>query len=374
MDDGTAEIEKVDPAICEDVEADGRGGVGEIHSGGDSQAGQGRDVLAEFDVISYIGEINASGYQKIHAIVRRQGRRKSVYCILTTHGGNPDAAYKIARCLQQAYDKFILFVPFYCKSAGTLIALGAGELVLGEDAELGPLDAQVRTREELFEFGSSLNPLSALELLRTQVMQTYRDYLLEIKLGSGLTTKMSAEIAAELALGSFRPIYEQVDPMRLGELWRAVNIAFDYGKRLQHDNLFAGALERLVLGYPSHGFVIDRREAEELFRNVRAPSGHEAPILRLLASVYQDVKIGDTIEVGLLNPPEQPSAEEQANWPDPAAGRGQEDVDAVGTRGRRNEDEPEGDARPADDEASAGVGDGLERQKQARRRARKGNV
>lgn len=265
--------------------------------------------LDEFDVIIYSGEIDRSGHSELVQLVRRSGRRKNVYFVLTTPGGNPDTAYKIARCLQRAYERFVLFVPAYCKSAGTLIALGANELVLTEDAELGPLDIQVRKREELFEFSSSLDPVTALEFLRTQVMVTYRQYLYQIKIDNGLTTKMSAEMAAELSLGSFRPIYEQVDPVRLGELWRAINIAFDYGKRLGHRNLLPGALERLVLGYPSHGFVIDQQEAQELFQNVRLPNSTDKLILPLIISALKDAITDDKTKVDLLNSEKSTPAE-----------------------------------------------------------------
>jgi ClpP class serine protease len=37
----------------------------------------------------------------------------------------------------------------YCKSAGTLIALGANELAFGEHGELGPLDVQIAKRDEV---------------------------------------------------------------------------------------------------------------------------------------------------------------------------------------------------------------------------------
>ncbi len=47
---------------------------------------------------------------------------------MVTEGGDADPAYRIARCLQDHYDRFSLFVSGYCKSAGTLVALGAHEL------------------------------------------------------------------------------------------------------------------------------------------------------------------------------------------------------------------------------------------------------
>ena len=56
-------------------------------------------------------------------------RRTNVLMILVTSGGDADAAYRVARCIQEKYEKFILYVSGYCKSAGTMIATGAHELI-----------------------------------------------------------------------------------------------------------------------------------------------------------------------------------------------------------------------------------------------------
>jgi len=45
--------------------------------------------------------------------------------------------------LRTATKKLTVMVPFYAKSAASLIALGADELILGRAGELGPLDPQV---------------------------------------------------------------------------------------------------------------------------------------------------------------------------------------------------------------------------------------
>ncbi len=44
--------------------------------------------------------------------------------------------------------KFYLFVNGMCKSAGTLIAIGADVYLLTERAEFGPIDTQIRKPDE----------------------------------------------------------------------------------------------------------------------------------------------------------------------------------------------------------------------------------
>ena len=74
-----------------------------------------------------------------------------------------------------------------------------------------------------------------------------------------------------MTIGLMGPIYSQIDPIRLGEIDRFTKVSIQYGAKLDNGNLKEDAVERLVAGYPSHSFVIDRREAKELFNNVDEP-------------------------------------------------------------------------------------------------------
>ena len=84
------------------------------------------------------------------------------------------------------------------------------------------------------------------------------------------------ETATKLTVGLFQPVYAQIDPLQLAENDRFVKIAIEYGERLGQKNLKERGLTRLVSGYPDHQFRIDRKEAEDLFRNVRKPLDVEA--------------------------------------------------------------------------------------------------
>lgn len=89
-------------------------------------------------------------------LCRERNRRESVVLLLVTEGGDADAAFRIARCLQDNYKRFSLFVSGYCKSAGTLVALGATELIIADTGELGPLDVQMSKPDELAQTQSGL--------------------------------------------------------------------------------------------------------------------------------------------------------------------------------------------------------------------------
>ncbi len=238
------------------------------------------------DVYLYSGGIDRSGARRfVREVCKDTGpTRGGCLLILGTRGGDADAAYKIARIIKEHYNKFTLLIPGLCKSAGSLIAVGADELIIADDGELGPLDVQLGKRDELFEYSSGLDINQALLSLNIRARAAFREALIEIRTGSGgaISTKMASEIAANLATNLYGRIYEQIDPVKLGENERAIQIATHYGDRLKGSNVKKDTLEMLVLGYSSHGFVIDRKEAEGLFRFVRAPRKEEADLIAIL--------------------------------------------------------------------------------------------
>lgn len=243
------------------------------------------------DVLLYAGDIASPADRDLIELINdRSTRRKNVFFILTTDGGSADSAYRIARTLQQKYGKVVLFVDSFCKSAGTLIALGADEIVMADIAELGPLDVQLYKPDELSELTSGLTPLQALSTLQTEAFSTFEECFLKLRFRSGLqiTTRTAADIAARLTIGLFKGVYAQLDPMRLGEYQRAMLIAQHYGTRIARKNLKDSALERLIADYPSHGFIIDRCEAETLFHKVREPSEEEYMLAVLIKPLVRE--------------------------------------------------------------------------------------
>ena len=249
------------------------------------------------DIVVYYGPIlphcDCELERKIEEFAKASVRPNIVLFIMTG-GGSPDVAYRIARALQRRVgDKgiFTVVVTTYCKSAGTLIAVGGDELAISDRGELGPLDIQLLKKDELDEYASGLTPLHALATLRSETFKAYQDYFLEIRETSGqqISTASAAQIATRLASECFSTIYQQIDPLRLGENERAMDITYRYGSRLDRGNLQEGALQVLVADYPSHSYVIDREEAAELFRRVRKTSEAESNLARLFRGLYRVV-------------------------------------------------------------------------------------
>jgi hypothetical protein len=112
----------------------------------------------------------------------------------------------------------------------------------------------------------------------------FKNYLYDLKFGGRLGTKMASDIASNMAIGLITPIAQQIDPVKLGEHQRAMNIAIAYGERLnaKFRNTTRAKIEKLLTSYPAHGFVIDRKEVKELFTNVREPNSQEDTIFAFL--------------------------------------------------------------------------------------------
>ncbi|MBK9257684.1 MAG: SppA protein [Saprospiraceae bacterium] len=239
------------------------------------------------DFYLYVGTINDVNADKFIDIMRKNdNRRDNCSLILTTYGGDPDAGYRIIRAIKRYYSHLTLYIFGSCKSTGTLMALGADQIVMSDFGEFGPLDIQLTKDDELSNT-SGLNFVQSLMSLNEQLFRAFEENFLGLKRRSRntITTRTAAEICSKLAVGLISPISAQIDPVKLGEVQRAIKIANEYGSRLcdRHD-----LIAKLIVGYPSHGFVIDFVESQEIFGNVRWVSDHESILEQFLLKLVRN--------------------------------------------------------------------------------------
>jgi len=271
------------------------------------------------DLFLFSGEINSETCDRFLDLVNsKENRQQTVALFLTTYGGDPHSAFRMAKCLKRRYGQTRLLIAGPCKSAGTLMALGVNELAFAETGELGPLDTQIAKPDEILPLNSGLDIFQALSIVTEHAFQCFEGNMLAIirKSGGNISTKTAAEIASQLVVGMFTPISGQIDPLRLGEVQRAINIAKAYGERLGLPNAKPNALVKMVEEYPSHGFVIDMEEAQKLFNRVEAFSEQENQIYGLLKPILrypdQSISIYDLGAVFSV-PPVEKADEEQAD-------------------------------------------------------------
>lgn len=208
-----------------------------------------------------------------HELDKKGTLYPNVIVILVTSGGLADFAYASARVLQDNYNSVSICISGWCKSAGTLLAIGGHKLIFGKEGQLGPLDVQVVEKDEIGNRNSGLVTEAAFESLQRTSFKMFEKFMMQIKAKSGgsVTFKTAAEFASKMTIGLMAPIFEQIDPIRLGEDARSQKIGESYAERLniRARNLQSmGSLDMLLNGYPSHSFVIDMVEAGWLFKNV----------------------------------------------------------------------------------------------------------
>lgn len=248
-------------------------------------------VAEKYDsrVVVYSGDIDNIGVGRLLESLRLDdSTRPNTFLILTTNGGQADAAYRIARLLQLVSERFYLFVPERCKSAGTLLALGANEIIMSPIAELGPLDVQLVQRNEIDRIRSGLVVHTALKGLADETLRAYEQMMLQIKYKSrgSVSFEVASQIAASITTGVMSSVYAQVKPEDLGRDLRDLHVATAYGERLvEHgENVKHGAVRHLVEDYPTHSFIIDASEAKTLFKKVSEPLAEATALIRILNS------------------------------------------------------------------------------------------
>lgn len=239
------------------------------------------------DIFVYCGEITFDLFDVFYDFVHPKKHGNNAYLILTTPGGDADAAYRVARYFRSNYKKFTVAVPSDCKSAGTLLACGAHEIVMTPKGEFGPLDVQVFSPDEFLRRNSGLAITQALEYLEDKAFETWEKNFLKVRQRSGgvITTQTASKIASELSVGLYSPIADKIDPSRVGELQRSCDIALHYGLRLGRPR---NVVNHLIHGYPSHSFVIDFPEAKSLFAEVRLTNAFEDVVMASACDVTKD--------------------------------------------------------------------------------------
>ncbi len=160
---------------------------------------QERRSLLGFPVSRYI---NLEDAQTIIAAIKETPKERPIDFVIHTPGGLVIAAMQIARALDAHPARVRVMVPVYAMSGGTLIALAADEILMGEFSVLGPIDPQlaglpaasiVRARDS--------KPVSEVHDLTLVLADMSEKALAQVKRGAIELTKkrLGEERAAALA-------------------------------------------------------------------------------------------------------------------------------------------------------------------------------
>jgi hypothetical protein len=158
-------------------------------------------------------------------------------------------------------------IPHYAKSAATLFALGAETIVLGELAELGPLDAQI-VHSDQERMGSALEVLQSVERLNSEALQALDAQVFHLLPRSRKRISDLLPITMKFVSDLMRPLWERIDTVQFTQVARVLKVGQDYAERLlasrYGEKQAVDIATALTKRYPDHGFVIDSEEAERI--------------------------------------------------------------------------------------------------------------
>lgn len=200
------------------------------------------------NVIVYISKnlLNANEVTNFYQLFAgNNGKFKNLDLILHSNGGIADDAFKMCRlCRQHTQEKFSVLVPYRAKSAATLLALGADELIMGPASEIGPVDPMIFVT--LQDGSRNLVPAHSI-----------KDGL------DFFEGRIKSEPKTALI---YSQLLENLDPTVVGAYQRAIESSKQYAETLLTNGLLKGktkekisqVAKELSEKYKSHGFVIDR--------------------------------------------------------------------------------------------------------------------
>ena len=237
--------------------------------------------------------------------------------VIHSGGGDIHAAYQIVQLLRLHAKRVHACVPFYAKSAATLLCLGAEQIFVDELAQLGPLDTQIYEEKSggKAEVTSALNPFKTLEQLQKFSLETLDIAVKMIAMRSGMSLDECLKHAIEFVRSTTGPLFTQLNPEKLGEYSRSLAVGTEYGARLIRryttwdDDKRTEILEKLVHGYPSHEYIIDYHELEEMGFDVSLFEDSERESVR---SLFDVISTGKTV-IELIQPETKSKEDDTSN-------------------------------------------------------------
>lgn len=195
--------------------------------------------------------------------------------LLNSLGGDIHAAYKLVKVLRSKCGTLNVIVPYYAKSAATLIALGGDKIYMGQHSELGPLDAVI---EHPLAEGTRLSALDGVKPL--DFLAGYCEALalegigLRIRNEVELGRQESLDLTLDFLSRFVEPIMRQLNPVFVNMCVRYLQVAEKYGGELLREYMFKNkshademadsTIFELVWEYPEHAYAIGIDEARRL--------------------------------------------------------------------------------------------------------------
>jgi ATP-dependent protease ClpP protease subunit len=194
---------------------------------------------------------------------------KGVDLLIVSNGGDPCTAWRFIALLRERYDKVAVLIPQSAFSAATLLALGADEIFMHPNGNLGPTDPlveQVRGNDKGQRFAAE-DLAAFLKFTHERVGLSDQEHLRAVFMG----------------------FCEEVGHVTVGMAARAIALMTSLGERLLKlhmpdpgsERTIQEIVETLSQKFYMHGFALGRREAKALGLPVVLPQRPGDTVSRL---------------------------------------------------------------------------------------------
>jgi len=216
------------------------------------------------------------------------GRAEKIDLLIYTRGGSTPTAFKIAKLFRTHCRSFVVIVPHRAHSAGTLICLGADEVVMSHMGELSPVDPSTN---------SPFNPESKAGVPLDISVEDVIAYL-------QLAEKRAELVSESSKLETFRLLTEKANPLALGNVNRVyseIRLLVEELLRMHMDRLKDNAkinkIKHNLTEVYSHFYILDLNKAKELGMKIkRADPVLEEKILELWDDYMTDLKVDEPFD------------------------------------------------------------------------------
>jgi hypothetical protein len=226
------------------------------------------------------------------------GKVPQLDVVLITNGGNVLTAFRLISLLREFASRVGVLIPYMAHSAGTLVALGADEIVMGAMAELSPVDPSVT---------NTFNPLvDALDVAGGHVqvprvripisVEDVTSYLNLARERAGLGESGMATAFAQLT--------EKVHPLALGNILRNHTLIRQLVRRLLLTHMsqesdkatIDSIVEALTEKLYAHDYLIAREEARSMGLKVVKPADTlETALWNAYIAYETDLQLGQVV-------------------------------------------------------------------------------
>lgn len=210
------------------------------------------------------------------------GDVQKISLYLLTQGGDTIAAWTIINLIRSFCKELEIIIPSACHSAGTLMCLGAKNIIMTKQATLGPIDPSIN---------SPMNPKVDQQNLGgpaipVNVEQIYAYF--------EMAKQVSKSNDSNSLISLFMDLAKYIHPTVLGAVFRSRSQIRILAERLLKYNSDIKEEKRneivnfLCSESGSHDYTINRKEAEEMGLRIEKP---DTETYRIIKDIYDDIEL-----------------------------------------------------------------------------------